>query len=257
MTPRSFTRSTSFWIAGAAGLAAATYGTCAAVTWLRYGCHGDPSADERDALLDAFISHYDVVERHHIAVRAPAAVVMAAARDMDMAGSPVARAIFRAREIVMGASRVESRKPRGIIEETLSLGWGVLADVPGREVVVGAVTRPWEADVKFIALPPDRFATFAVPSFIKIAWTLRADPVGPTTSLFRTETRAVATDDFARSKFRRYWSCVTRYLADSPNVAWTAEEGGGTTRAGGSGAEAGRLTEGRKLNGRPSKRRSH
>ena len=208
MTPGSFTRSTSRWIAGAAGLAAATYAAYAAVTWLRYGRHDD-RGDERDALLDAFMPHYDVVERHHIAISAPADVVMAAARDMDMAGSPVVRAIFRAREIVMGATGVESRKPRGIIDETLSLGWGVLADVPGREVVVGAVTRPWEADVKFIALPPDRFAAFAEPSFIKIVWTLRADPVGPATSVFRTETRAVATDAFARSKFRRYWSFVS------------------------------------------------
>ena len=31
--------------------------------------------------------------------------------------------------------------------------------------------------------------------------------------MFRTETRAVATDDFARLKFRRYWALV------SPGVA--------------------------------------
>src|SRR5688572_23314167 len=108
MTPRSLISSTSRWIAGAAGLAAATYGAYAAITWLRYGQHGNPSVEERDALLDAFMPHYDVVERHHVAIRAPAEVVLAAARGMDMAGSPVARAIFRARDIVMGATGVES-----------------------------------------------------------------------------------------------------------------------------------------------------
>jgi hypothetical protein len=44
---------------------------------------------------------------------------------------------------------------------------------------------------------------------VKIAFTLRADPVGDGRSLFRTETRAVATDPEARRLFRRYWSLVS------------------------------------------------
>jgi hypothetical protein len=71
---------------------------------------------------------------------------------------------------------------------------------------MGAVTRPWEADVTFQALPPGDFAAFAQPGFVKIVWTLRADPVDAGTSVFRTETRAVATDAGARARFRRYWA---------------------------------------------------
>jgi len=41
---------------------------------------------------------------------------------------------------------------------------------------------------------------------VKIAWTLRADPVGPGESIFRTETRVATTDPKARSRFRWYWS---------------------------------------------------
>jgi hypothetical protein len=85
----------------------------------------------------------------------------------------------------------------------------VLASVPGREVVVGAVTRPWEANVVFRALPGDRFAAFDEPDYVKIAWTLRADALGLTHSTFRTETRAVATDRTAAIKFRRYWSFLS------------------------------------------------
>jgi hypothetical protein len=48
------------------------------------------------------------------------------------------------------------------------------------------------------------FAAFDEPGYVKIAWTLRADPAG-TGSVFRTETRAVATDAVARARFRRYW----------------------------------------------------
>lgn len=60
-----------------------------------------------------------------------------------------------------------------------ALGWGVLHDDPGREVVMGAVTRPWEADVVFRALAPDAFASFAEPGYAKVVWALRADPLGP------------------------------------------------------------------------------
>jgi hypothetical protein len=68
------------------------------------------------------------------------------------------------------------------------------------------VTQPWEANVVFRALPPERFAAFDEPGYVKIAWTLRADPIDARTSVARTETRVTTTDAVARRKFRRYWS---------------------------------------------------
>ena len=85
----------------------------------------------------------------------------------------------------------------------------MLAEIPGREVVVGAVTRPWEADATFRSIEPGRFAEFSEPDYVKIAWTLRADPIDAAHSVFRTETRVVATDATARRKFRRYWSLLS------------------------------------------------
>jgi hypothetical protein len=41
---------------------------------------------------------------------------------------------------------------------------------------------------------------------VKIAWTLRADPVAESESIFRTETRVTTTDQTARTKFRWYWA---------------------------------------------------
>jgi hypothetical protein len=89
---------------------------------------------------------------------------------------------------------------------TRSIGWGVLSETPGREVVMGAVTEQWEADVVFRALSPDAFARFAVPGLVKIVWTLRADPETAASSVLMTETRAVATDDESRRRFHRYWT---------------------------------------------------
>jgi hypothetical protein len=152
---------------------------------------------------------YEVAERHHIRVAAPAEVTLAVARQAALQASPVVRAIIRAREIVLGATPDDRPRPRGLLDETQSLGWGVLTDVPGREVVVGAVTKPWEANVIFRALPPAQFAAFDEPGYVKIAWTIRADPVNATESIFRTETRAIATDADARARFRRYWAFLS------------------------------------------------
>jgi hypothetical protein len=44
-------------------------------------------------------------------------------------------------------------------------------------------------------------------------WTLRADPVDDHSSIFRTETRAVATDATARARFRRYWAFTSPGIA--------------------------------------------
>ena len=188
-------------LAGTAALTAG-YAAYAAATWFHYGrvAHGR-APGESDELLDRFIATYDVVERHQIRVAAPADITMAAACEQDLLRVPLIRAIFRAREIAMGATP-GGPQPRGLLAATQALGWGVLAEVPGREIVVGAITRPWEANVTFRALPAGEFAAFAEPGFVKIVWTLRADPLDCDASVFRTETRAVATDAQARDHFR-------------------------------------------------------
>src|SRR5688500_11660144 len=75
------TRSTALWAAAGAGAALGGYAVLAANAWRNYG-HPIPSAaDEKDDLLDRFIPDYDVVERHHVRVEAPAAVTLAAAKE--------------------------------------------------------------------------------------------------------------------------------------------------------------------------------
>ena len=204
-----YLRTGAKWSAITVAVAAATYGTYVGVTWYRYGHVAPPAPDEQDPLLDRFLPVYEIAERHQIRVAAPAAVTLDVARDGDLQASPVVRTIFRARELMMGATPGDRRPRRGLFTEMQSLGWGVLADVPGREIVMGAVTRPWEANVTFRALPPDQFASFKEPGYVKIAWTIRADPITASESVFRTETRAIATDPTARAKFRRYWSFLS------------------------------------------------
>jgi hypothetical protein len=205
-----------------AGVAAGAYAAYVGRTWLRYGRPSAPSPEDTDEALDTFIPQYDVVERHQAAVRAPAAVTFSAAREMDLSRMPLISAIFKARELILGATPDERSGPRGIVDQTKALGWVVLREIADREVIMGAVTKPWEANVVFRSIPPEAFAGFSEPGYVKIVWTLRADPRGEAHSTFRTETRALATDLEARRRFRRYWSFLSpgiiliRWLSLSP-----------------------------------------
>jgi hypothetical protein len=189
----------------AAAVAGASYAAYAAVTWARYG-RVDPSAAP-DPLLDQFLPDPDVRERHETGVSAPAARTYAAARALDFERSSVIRAIFRARELALGArGRYASARRSSFLEQAIAMGWGVLAEEPGRKLVLGAVTQPWRADVVFRSVPPESFAAFGEPDYVKIVWTLEAEPLGARASIFRTETRVAATDAGARERFRRYWA---------------------------------------------------
>jgi len=67
-------------MASAAGIYAAI-----AMAWLRYG-HPSPRAnrEEVDALFDRVLPQYEVVERHHIRIAAPAGITFRAACEADL-----------------------------------------------------------------------------------------------------------------------------------------------------------------------------
>jgi hypothetical protein len=165
-------------------------------------------AEQFDALLDRLMPESDIVERHRVRINAPPDVALEAARQVDLRQSLLIRAIVKLRALAMGATGQEPDRPLGLIAETTSMGWRVLAETPGREVVLGAAAQPWLADVTFRPLTPEAFVAFDEPGYVKIAWTLRVDSACPAGTIFSTETRAVATDAEARFLFRRYWRRV-------------------------------------------------
>jgi hypothetical protein len=189
--------------AAAALLAATGYG---AATWYRYGRTSRRGSG--DELLDRFMPMFDVREHHQALVRAPAAVTYAVARELDFRRSPLIQGLFRARQLLMGGRSAPASTGGSFLDEVQALGWRVLAEEPGRELVMGAVTQPWVADVVFRGVPAEEFAAFEEPDYVKIAWTIGVAPRDDGSSVFRTETRAQATDPAARSRFRRYWTLV-------------------------------------------------
>lgn len=152
---------------------------------------------------------FEVGERHETVVAAPAPITWEAAKQLDLGQSRLIGAIFRCREILMRGERPTDGKelePGPLLEQTLELGWTVLAEDAGREIVVGSITKPWAADPRFESVPPDEFATFDEPGYVKIAWTIAVEALGDKRSVFRTETRVGTTDAESRRRFRRYWA---------------------------------------------------
>lgn len=214
-------------LAAGAAIATLSYGAYAGLTWYRYGrTKRKVSGKESDSLLDLYMPEYEVVDRHQIRVAAPAATTFAAACEMNMSQPAIVRAIFKTREFALscaaamakgklpawsknGKEPQEPAQQNKFLAEMKRLGWGVLAEIPGREIVLGAVTQPWVAEPEFRAVPRDAFAAFHDPGYVKIVFTVCAEVVNDSESIARTETRAATTDPISRSKFRRYWSLVS------------------------------------------------
>ena len=155
-------------------------------------------------LIDQFMPAWVADMSHEILIHAPAGLVFDVAEHFDIQSLPLVRAIFWLRGMIMGAART-SRRPAGLVEETKSLGWRELARRPGRLLIMGAATQPWKANVTFTGISQEDFAAYDEPDRVKIVWTLEAVPIEPALTLFRSETRVVATDAAARAKFLRYW----------------------------------------------------
>ena len=153
-------------------------------------------------LLSELLPDYDVRERHTIELEAPPERVFDAVRATTLGEMPVVRALFRLRGLPASPDR-----------RLLELeGFAPVAEDPGRELVVGAVGKPWtptgglrrDVDVR----------TFADEGYARMALNVHYD--GRTLS---TETRVHCTDERSRARFRRYW-LVIRPFSGLIRRAW-------------------------------------
>lgn len=161
-------------------------------------------------LIDKYLPLFDVVEHHETRVHAEPALAYEAFRSVDLNRSPIVRILFAIRGLP-SRFRKGTRPPSpsvSFLDDALAVGWKVLEEQPGREIVVGAVTQPWAPVVRFRGLPGPDFIEFAEPGFTKIVWSIAARPADAGFSLLSTETRVAATDAASRRRFRRYWFLV-------------------------------------------------
>jgi hypothetical protein len=147
-------------IGGAVAGAASVYGGYVAVTYLRFRRESDRTG--RNPRLDQLMPEYEVRERHSVCVSAPADITLAAAREISFHDSRTIRTIFALRTLPGRALGAPSAPPvrRPVLDEVLALGWRQLAEISGRQVIMGAVTQPWRQAVHFHGLPAEQFVAF-------------------------------------------------------------------------------------------------
>jgi hypothetical protein len=156
-------------------------------------------------LLDEALPEFDYYSRHDRHVLAsPEDVAGAVERyRFDRNSSPLVRLLFRLRGLSI---------PSGYLRDALTgSGFGVLAERPGEEIVVGTIGRFWALrEQDYMEAPRDLedFHAFSPPGWAKGAITLRVEPRDDGSSTLVTETRVLCPDEHARRRFAPYWALI-------------------------------------------------
>src|SRR4051794_29414193 len=90
------------WAIAPVGAFALGWLVWAAVSWARYD-RGARTASDSDAVR-RFMPDHEVDELFQTRIRAPASITISVAESMSLDASPIIRAIFRAREFLLGGT---------------------------------------------------------------------------------------------------------------------------------------------------------
>ena len=151
--------------------------------------------------LDDFLPAYEFVERHSLAIDAPAERIDAAFRAVSVADMPVARALFFLRRLGRPPLADPTKPFVSIGPPTV-----VLDDVPGQGIVLGLTGQFWRLRGDRDPVRPgtaDEFQAYSRPDTCKAVIDFRVAD-----SSLSTETRVHVADPVARRRFRRYWRVI-------------------------------------------------
>jgi hypothetical protein len=167
------------------------------------------------SLIDTFMPTYALRQVDRVAVAAGPGEAYAAARSIDLSRIGVVRLLFELRILPDRIAAWARRKPYTVmlssrIDDFVGAGSGfmLLAEAPGREVVVGAIGKFWKAAIEYAPATPATFPSFDRPGFGKLAWCIRVAPRAGGGSWIDVELRVGATDTPSLARFRRYWRVV-------------------------------------------------
>jgi len=156
--------------------------------------------------LDRLLPEWDVHEVHATTVRAAPEQIHRALFEVTADEVSLLHLLLTLR----GLGGVRGAGSRPLAEGARAGGFALLADEPGREIVLGVIGRFWalrERDIQPIRTPAD-FTSFTEPGFARAAVNFLIEPLDGGGSRVTTETRVIATDRRARRAFRAYWTFV-------------------------------------------------
>lgn len=163
-------------------------------------------------LIDGFAAQADAREFHQVGIDAPRQAVWRALWTADLDGWGIAklllllrslpRLLVRPREV----SRLGSRLTLPVLLG--SEGFGILAEAPEREIVMGVAGRFWRPTGAVFPFAGERFTGTLPAGTAKAVWNFTLEEAGADRTLLATETRVVCADAAARRRFRLYWLLI-------------------------------------------------
>ncbi|MEV3991407.1 hypothetical protein AB0J57_21110 [Streptomyces sp. NPDC049837] len=166
------------------------------------------------ARLDHWLPDAHWSTHHDRAVAAPVPEVATAARQVTFRDTWVMRPLMAVRtlpSLLLGhTGREVVEKDSDTIRGMTKLGFIVLDNVPGGELVLGFVGQPWKPSLVKAVIPglsPEEYLAFDRPGYVKGVSAVWAEPEG-TGSRLHTETRVYATDPYAARRFKPYWRVI-------------------------------------------------
>ena len=168
------------------------------------------SNDTTGLLIDELMPLYDVNERHHTHVRAPAETTYAAVRSFDLSHSAIIRTLFRLRELpAVIAARGTFGKGLGLtLDDLLQAGFVLLGDRPPTELALGVVGSFWRPTGGIVRLDADAFSEFDSPGNAKTVWNFTLEELPSGVTRLSTETRVLCLDPVSRRQFLAYWTLI-------------------------------------------------
>jgi len=161
--------------------------------------------------LDYFVPVYQFYESHSVLVRASPERVFQAVKAVTPDEILLFRTLtwLRSPRFSEGGRRTVLDAPPGkpILETATSSDFLLLAEEPGREVVLGTVL----GDTPFVSggnPTPEDFMLLVRPGYSKIAINFHVQETGGDLCRVTTETRIFCTDFSARTRFGVYWRLI-------------------------------------------------
>ena len=162
-------------------------------------------------LIDSFAPNPDAVETHSIAIAASPDVVYLALWTADLGGSPLIKLLLSLRSLpgfILRGCHPLPRNQKIRLRTLIESGFGVLAEEPDKEIVLGVTGKFWRPTGNLSPFNREDFDRPVPPGIARAVWNFSIKEGDNAGTILSTETRVICGDRASRRKFRVYWFFV-------------------------------------------------
>ena len=161
-------------------------------------------------LIDSFAPKFDASETHRISIKASRQAVYSAIWTADLGGSPVIKLLLLMRSLPGILARRKELPRNGTItlRTLVDSGFGVLAESPTEEIVLGVNGRFWRPTGNLSTFDRSDFEHAVPAGLARGIWNFSVRDSVNGLTILQTETRVICGDSASRRKFLAYWLVV-------------------------------------------------